>query len=94
MDKNDTNELELSSLEARIDELITTIESLTVENTVLKTHQNRLTIERTELINKTEQARTRVAGMITRLKALENRCRLYTYPSPRDRNRPRMLPTA
>ena len=73
MDKNDTNELELSSLEARIDELITTIESLTVENTVLKTHQNTLTIEKTELISKTEQARTRVAGMITRLKALENR---------------------
>jgi cell division protein ZapB len=73
MDKNDTNELELSSLEARIDELITTIESLTVENTVLKTHQNTLTIERTELISKTQQARTRVEGMITRLKALENR---------------------
>lgn len=73
MDKIDTNELELSSLEARIDELITTIESLTVENTVLKTHQNTLTIERTELISKTEQARTRVEGMITRLKALENR---------------------
>lgn len=73
MDKNDTNELELSSLEARIDELITTIGSLTVENTVLKTHQNTLTIERTELISKTEQARTRVEGMITRLKALENR---------------------
>ena len=73
MDKIDTNELELSSLEARIDELITTIESLTVENTVLKTHQNTLTIERTELISKTQQARTRVEGMITRLKALENR---------------------
>mgnify|MGYP006083192859 FL=1 len=73
MDKNDTNELELSSLEARIDELITTIESLTAENTVLKTHQNTLTLERTELISKTEQARTRVEGMITRLKALENR---------------------
>ena len=73
MDKNDTDELELSSLEARIDELITTIESLTVENTVLKTHQNTLTLERTELISKTEQARTRVEGMITRLKALENR---------------------
>ncbi len=73
MDKNDTNELELSSLEARIDELITTIERLTVENTVLKTHQNTLTIEKTELISKTEQARTRVEGMITRLKALENR---------------------
>ena len=73
MDQNDTNELELSSLEARIDELITTIGSLTVENTVLKTHQNTLTIERTELISKTEQARTRVEGMITRLKALENR---------------------
>ena len=73
MDKNDTNELELSSLEARIDELITTIESLTVENTVLKTHQNTLTIERTELISKTQQARTRVEGMITRLQALENR---------------------
>ena len=73
MDKNDTNELELSSLEARIDELITTIGSLTVENTVLKTHQNTLTIERTELISKTQQARTRVEGMITRLQALENR---------------------
>ena len=73
MDKNDTNELELSSLEARIDELITTIESLTAENTVLKTHQNTITLERTELISKTEQARTRVEGMITRLKALENR---------------------
>ena len=73
MDKNDTNELELSSLEARIDELITTIGNLTVENTVLKTHQNTLTIERTELISKTQQARTRVEGMITRLQALENR---------------------
>lgn len=73
MDKNDTNELELSSLEARVDGLITTIESLTVENAVLKTHQKTLTIERTELISKTEQARTRVEGMIARLKALENR---------------------
>ena len=72
MDPNDQDELELASLEMRVDELITTIENLTVENTMLKTHKSALTIERTELISKTEQARTRVEGMISRLKALEN----------------------
>jgi cell division protein ZapB len=73
MDPNQTDELELASLESRVDQLIKTIENLTVENTLLKSHKSALTVERSELISKTQQARIRVEGMITRLKALENK---------------------
>ena len=42
------------------------------ENKTLRNSQTHLMTERTELIEKTELARTKVEAMIKRLKALEN----------------------
>ena len=67
-----TDELvELESLELRIDELIRTLERLQDENRSLRESHAALVGERAKLIEKTEQARTRVEAMITRLKAME-----------------------
>ena len=70
----DTKEkLELAALEARVDELIRTIDNLAHENEALRSHQAVLAAERATLIDKTEQARSRVEAMIARLKAMETR---------------------
>lgn len=65
--------LELAALESRVDELIKTVERLASENEALRHHQTTLTTERAALIDKTEQARSRVEAMIARLKAMETR---------------------
>jgi cell division protein ZapB len=72
---NDNNEenMDLSALEARVDELIRTIDSLKSENTALRSQQDNLVNERSILIEKTEQARTRIESMISRLRAMETR---------------------
>jgi cell division protein ZapB len=64
---------DLADLEARVDELIRTVGQLSSENEALRTQQAQLTAERATLIEKTEQARTRVESMIARLKAMETR---------------------
>ena len=73
MTQADKEKLELAALETRVDELIKTIEGLANENVALRNQQASLTTERTTLIEKTEQARTRVEAMIARLKAMETR---------------------
>ncbi len=73
MTQADTEKLELAALETRVDELIKTIEGLADENVALRNQQASLTAERATLIEKTEQARTRVEAMIARLKAMETR---------------------
>jgi cell division protein ZapB len=65
-------ELDLKKLETRVDELIKAVERLQQENKTLRDSQTHLVAERTELIEKTEMARTKVEAMIKRLKALEN----------------------
>ena len=65
--------LELATLEQKIDDLIETVEKLSSENTQLKTETHQLASERLSLLEKTEQARTRVEAMISRLKAMETR---------------------
>jgi len=65
-------ELDLKKLETRVDELIKAVERLQQENKTLRNSQTHLMTERTELIEKTELARTKVEAMIKRLKALEN----------------------
>lgn len=71
-DNNDEN-MDLSALEARVDELIRTIDGLKSENTALRSQQENLINERSLLIEKTEQARTRIESMISRLRAMETR---------------------
>ena len=69
----DSKTLELTSLELKVDELIKTIEKLSDENEQLRTESGHLALERLALLEKTEQARTRVEAMIARLKAMEIR---------------------
>ena len=62
---------ELKALEAKVEELIQAMGQLQNENSNLRAQQTQLMTERTDLLQKTELARTRVETMITRLKALE-----------------------
>jgi len=65
-------ELDIKKLEERVDELIQAIERLQSENKSLRDSRSSLEAERTQLIEKSELARSRVEAMISRLKALEN----------------------
>lgn len=69
----DTENMDLTALESRVDELIRTVDELKTENSALRNQQGSLVTERAILIEKTEQARTRVESMISRLRALETR---------------------
>jgi len=73
--KNDNNNesVDLLTLESKVDQLIETVTSLTAENDALRQQQGSLAIERADLIEKTELARTRVEAMISRLKSMEAR---------------------
>ena len=71
MTNNDNESMDLASLESRVDELIKTVEALKTENSALKNQQESLVNERAVLIEKTEQARTRIESMIGRLRAME-----------------------
>ncbi|MES9900297.1 MAG: TIGR02449 family protein [Sedimenticola sp.] len=70
-DQQQTSELELKSLEVRVDQLIHTLDLMKQENRGLRSRQSELLDERAELIEKTELARNRVEAMITRLKSME-----------------------
>jgi cell division protein ZapB len=73
MDSNkpEYTETDLNHLEQRIDELIDTVSLLKNENTSLRQQKDKLSSERSQLIEKTEIARNRVEAMISRLKSLE-----------------------
>jgi cell division protein ZapB len=65
-------DLELKRLEKRIDELLDTLQHLKEENRALRTRQDTLSSEKTSLLHRSEQVRTRVEAMIGRLKAMEH----------------------
>lgn len=71
-DIQSVTEQDLRALEMRVEELIRACGHLKNENKSLKARQEDLLAERSELIEKTELARTRVEAMITRLKSLED----------------------
>lgn len=73
MATNIKDKLDLAALETRVDELIRTVETLALENEALRNQQSVLAAERATLVEKTEQARSRVEAMIARLKAMETR---------------------
>ena len=73
MSNNDSENTDLAALEARVDELINTVGHLKSENSALRSQQESLVNERAILIEKTEQARTRIESMISRLRAMETR---------------------
>lgn len=73
MSETNGEKMDLAVLESRVDELIRTVEHLTTENSALRNQQESLMTERATLIEKTEQARTRIESMIARLRAMETR---------------------
>ena len=64
--------LDVSQLERQVDALIKACSALKQENSSLRQRQEILVVERAELIEKTELARSRVEAMISRLKAMEH----------------------
>ena len=62
---------DISGLERRVDALIHLCLRLQEENTSLRARQESLVAERGELIEKNEQARSRVEAMLSRLRAME-----------------------
>ncbi|WIO74156.1 TIGR02449 family protein [Porticoccaceae bacterium LTM1] len=63
---------QLQKIEQKVDRLISLCSRLHKENLALKEREANLLRERSKLIEKNEQARHRVEGMITRLKSLNN----------------------
>lgn len=62
---------QLKALTIKINDLIQLCDQLDKENRALKTEASNWEEERDQLVEKTEMARSKVASMITRLKALE-----------------------
>jgi cell division protein ZapB len=65
-------DLELKRLEKRIEELLSTMQQLKEENRALRARQDSLASEKTSLLHRSEQVRTRVEAMIGRLKSMEH----------------------
>ncbi len=63
---------DLDTMERQVDELILTCRRLNDENASLRARQETLVSERSELIEKTELARSRVESMISRLRSMED----------------------
>jgi len=64
-------ETDLRRLEQRVDELVALLAQLKEENRALRLRQDSYSIERAGLLQKNEQARTRVEAMIGRLRTME-----------------------
>ena len=69
MSKETSNDA-FGDLEGKIDQLVALSDQLKSENHALKKREAGLVKERVHLIEKNEMARSKVEGMITRLKAL------------------------
>jgi cell division protein ZapB len=63
---------ELTALGQQLDQLLDTVRRLTEENRSLRRSQEQLSGERAGLLERNEQARSRVEAMIQRLKSLES----------------------
>jgi len=64
-------DLELTHLEEQVAGLLELVERLNKENRSLRAQQDTLANERANLLEKHDQVRNRVDGIVTRLKSLE-----------------------
>ena len=62
---------EVTRLESQVGHLLETVERLVKENRSLRNQQESLTMERANLLEKHDMVRSRVEGIITRLKSME-----------------------
>ena len=65
-------EMDLKRLEHWLDDLIQTCDRLNEENRQLRAQKDELLHEREALLQKSDQARSRVETIISRLRAMEN----------------------
>ncbi len=63
---------ELRRLEQRLEELLGVVHQLQEENRALRNRQENLSTERSALLHKNEQVRTRVEAIIGRLRTMES----------------------
>ena len=63
--------MDFAELETKIDELIALVDVLEQKQAIMMAEKESLQAERTRLIEKNENARTKVEAMISRLKSLE-----------------------
>jgi cell division protein ZapB len=63
---------DLSDISSRLDRVLELCQRLAEENRSLRVSQEQLSTERSNLLAKNEQARSRVEAMIARLRSLEN----------------------
>ncbi|QGU33465.1 TIGR02449 family protein [Thermochromatium tepidum] len=71
MESRTLSKFDLDQFELQVMALIRLNERLKEENASLRARQELLVAERSELIEKTEQARSRVESMLSRLRAME-----------------------
>ncbi|HGX92268.1 MAG TPA: TIGR02449 family protein [Candidatus Tenderia sp.] len=64
-------EQELSALEVQVGELVALCQQLKSENQALRNQNAVMKVERAELIEKNELARSRLESMISRLRSME-----------------------
>jgi cell division protein ZapB len=72
MSDSNTTLADLGEISQRLDRLVELCQRLGEENRSLRVSQEQLAAERSNLLAKNEQARSRVEAMIARLRSLEN----------------------
>ena len=73
MSQSNTSTLsDINEISVRLDRLLELCQRLAEENRSLRQSQEQLSMERSNLLAKNEQARSRVEAMIARLRSLEN----------------------
>ncbi len=63
---------QIGQLEEQLIDVLTLLESLSSENAVLKSRENELLHERSELHHRNDKVRSQVESMIQRLKTMDN----------------------
>ncbi|MBK1648641.1 TIGR02449 family protein [Rhabdochromatium marinum] len=63
---------DINIFEKQVDELVSLCDHLRKENASLRASREQLVVERAELVEKTELARSRIEAMVLRLKSLED----------------------
>jgi cell division protein ZapB len=63
---------EIALLERRVEELLSTVDTLKEENRALRQRQESLAAERSSFAQRNDQVRARVEAMIGRLKTMEH----------------------
>jgi cell division protein ZapB len=63
---------QIGQLEEQLNDVLSLLEDLSSENRVLKSRENKLLHERSELHTRNDKVRTQVESMIQRLKTMDN----------------------